>query len=208
MERGDEYGPKETCRFITFQTVDWVDVFIRPVYKQVIVHSLNHFIESKGLIVYAWCLMTHHLHLLARSNGSAAIADLEAAYKSFTTAKLLEAIETEPGIRKEWILNRFREPGPMAGLINNYQVWENDTGAGRDMYVKRTGLLLEHIEHIHQNPVRDKIVDTPSEYLYSSARDYTGIPGLVRITKIPVIEQRLAASESMNGNFFVRYIRN
>lgn len=207
MERGDEYGSKETCRFITLQTVDWVDVFTRPVYKQVIVHSLNHFIESKGLIVYSWCLMTHHLHLLARSNGNSSLSDLEAAYKSFTTTKILEAIETEPGIRKEWILDHFRDP-IATSLVNRYQVWEDSGGDFRDISLKRTGFLLEHIEHIHQNPVRDKIVDIPSDYLYSSARDYSGMQGLVRITKLPLIEQQLAASGSMSGSFFVRYIRN
>jgi putative transposase len=102
---GDEdIREKEACYFITFQTVDWVDVFIRPVYKQVIVHTLNHFIESKGLIVYSWCLMTHHLHLLAQASPRGqVIAELEKEYKAFTTNKILEAIDTEPTMRKEWM---------------------------------------------------------------------------------------------------------
>ena len=68
--------------------------------------------------------------------------------------------------------------------------------------------MLEHFEYIHQTPVREKIVDMPIEYKYSSARDYSGINGLVNIIKLPAIEQQLAASETMNGNFFVKYIRN
>ena len=63
---GELNSEKQTCYFITLNTVDWVDIFIRPVYKQVVVHTLNHFIESKGLIVYSWCLMTNHLHLLVQ----------------------------------------------------------------------------------------------------------------------------------------------
>jgi putative transposase len=208
MGSADEYRAKEACRFITLRTVDWVDVFIRPVYKQMIVHSLNHFIATKGMTVYAWCLMTHHLHLLACSDSGSSLADLEKEYRAFTSVKIQEAIETEPAIRKEWILNRFKNSGHLFGLAKKFQVWETSHGPGTAINFKKPGLLLEHIEHIHQNPVRDKIVDIPAEYLYSSARDYAGIKGLVHITKLPLIEQQLAAAESMNGNFLVRYIRN
>jgi REP element-mobilizing transposase RayT len=207
MQSENEFGEKEACYFITFQTVDWVDVFIRPVYKQVIVHTLNHFIETKGLVVYAWCLMSNHLHLLAQAKQGSVIAELEKEYKSFTTTKILEAIDTEPEARRKWMMHQFENFGTMLGLMKKYHVWQN---CSHPLYIdfKKKELLLEHFEYIHQNPVRDKIVDIPGEYKYSSARDYSGLQGLVNIVKLPAIEQQLAASETMNGNFFVKYIRN
>lgn len=208
MRSVEEYRARETCRFITLQTIDWVDVFIRPVYKQVVVHSLNHFIASKGLVVYAWCLMTHHLHLLARADKGSSITGLEEEYRSFTTTKILEAIETEPAARKAWMLDRFKEVGHLFGWMKKHQVWKARNDAGTVVHLRKPAVLLDHIEYIHQDPVRDKVVDIPAEYLYSSARDYAGIRGLVHITKIPLIAQQLAAPESMNGNFVVRYIRN
>lgn len=197
----------EACYFITFQTIDWVDVFIRPVYKQVIVHTLNHFIESKGLVVYAWCLMSNHLHLLAQTSNGVPIAELEKEYNTFTTTKILEAIETEPEARKKWMLQHFEKTMANPGVVQQYQVWQN---CNHPVLIdsRKKNLLLEHFEYIHQTPVRDKIVDIPGEYKYSSARDYSGIDGLVNIIKLPAIEQQLAASETMNGNFFVKYIRN
>jgi putative transposase len=205
--RSDEFGDKRACYFITFQTVDWIDIFIRPVYKQVIVHTLNHFIDSKGLELYAWCLMPHHLHLLARADNGPVIAEVEKEYKTFTTTKILEAIDTEPAIRKEWMMERFENFGNKMGSMKKYHVWQN---CSNPLYIdlEKKDILLEHFEHIHQNPVRDRVVDTPSEYLYSSARDYTGMKGLVNITKLPAIEQQLAAAENMNGSFLVKYIRN
>ena len=202
-----DYRGMEACYFITFQTVDWVDVFIRPVYKQVIVHTLNHFIESKGLVVYAWCLMSNHLHLLAQTSNGASIADLEKEYNGFTTTKILEAIETEPEARRKWMLHQFENTLNNRVMVQQYQVWQN---CNHPVLIdsRKKNLLLEHFEYIHQTPVRDKIVDMPVEYKYSSARDYSGINGLVNIVKLPAIEQQLAASETMNGNFFVKYIRN
>ncbi|MET0394545.1 MAG: hypothetical protein ABW019_15475 [Chitinophagaceae bacterium] len=204
MGRADDHTARET-RFITLQTVDWVDLFIRPVYKQMIVHSLNHFIESKGLVVYAWCLMTHHLHLLAKSDNNNCIADLENEYRAFTTTKLLEAIDTEPAVRKEWMLSRFKNYS-LFGFGKKLQVWE---GSNSSAFVSmKQPELIGHIGYIHQNPLRDKIVDAPAEYLYSSARDYSGSRGLVQVTKLPAAEQQLAAGEYMQAGFRVHYIRN
>lgn len=198
---------RHSCYFMTFNTVDWVDVFIRPVYKQVVVHTLNHFIEHKGLNVYAWCLMSNHLHLLACQHEGYVIAEIEKEYKSFTTQKILEAIDTEPEARRKWILERFEHSGSLFSVSRKFQVWQSSSNP-LFIDMKKTELLLEHFDHIHQNPVRDRVVDTAPEYLYSSARDYTGMKGLVNIIKLPAIEQQLAAAENMNGTFFVKYIRN
>jgi len=197
----------ESCYFITFNTVDWIDVFIRPVYKQVVVHTLNHFIEQKGLMVYAWCLMTNHLHLLASPREGYVISEIEKEYKSFTTNKILEAIDTEPEARRNWMMDHFENFGIKLGLLKKFHVWQN---CSNPVFIdlRKTPTVLEQFHHIHQNPVRDRIVDTPAEYLYSSARDYAGMQGLVNITRLPAIEQQLVAGENVNGSFMVKYIRN
>jgi len=50
--------------------------------------------------------------------------------------------------------------------------------AGRDIL---TSFLEQKMDYIHFNPVRAEIVANPEEYLYSSARDYSGEKGLVNI---------------------------
>ena len=198
---------RQACYFITFSTVDWVDIFIRPVYKQVIVHTLNHFIEHKGLTVYAWCLMSNHLHLLICAEEGQSIAEVEKEYKNFTTQKILEAIDTEPELRKTWMLDRFEHFSHLFSLSKKFQVWQTCSSPVH-IELSKTDILLEHFDHIHENPVRDRIVDSAPEYIYSSARDYSGMKGLVHVTKLPAIEQQLAAAENMNGTFLVKYIRN
>lgn len=198
---------KQACYFITFSTVDWVDIFIRPVYKQVVVHTLNHFIEHKGLTVYAWCLMSNHLHLMISPEDGCTVAEIEKEYKNFTTQKILEAIDTEPNLRKAWMMDRFEHFGNLFSASKKFHVWQNCSNPVH-IDLRKTDILLEHFDHIHQNPIRDRVVDIPSEYLYSSARDYSGMKGLVHITKLPAIEQQLAAAENINGGFMVKYIRN
>jgi len=50
--------------FVTFAVVDWVDVFTRREYKDVIVESLKFCQKEKSLIINGWCLMSNHIHLI------------------------------------------------------------------------------------------------------------------------------------------------
>ena len=182
MQSGDEFNEKDAC-FITFQTVDWIDIFVRPVYKQVIVHTLNHFIESKGMIVYAWCLMTNHLHMLARAHDGSGLAMIEKEFKKYTTTKILEAIDIEPDLRRAWMLQRFENFSLSLKKIEKFQLWQSCTNP---VYIdcKQVYKLQERVLYIHENPVRDGIVANPEHYLYSSAGDYAGKPGLVKVNAI------------------------
>lgn len=200
------FPEKQACYFLTFNTVDWVDIFIRPVYKQIIVHSLNHFITQKGISIHSWCLMTNHLHLVIQLKENCGIAEVEKEYKTFTTNKILQAIDTEPDIRKKWMLERFENYGNVLGFLKKYHVWQTcSTPVYLDINKKES--VLEIAEFIHTNPVRDRIVDTPCDYLYSSARDYSGMQGLVNVVKLPFIEQQIVTGDT-TGNFFGKFIRN
>ena len=67
---GNTILEQQGCCYLTLNVAECIDIFIRPVYKQVIVESLNYFIDKKGLTVFAWCLMTNHLHLMVQENQS------------------------------------------------------------------------------------------------------------------------------------------
>jgi putative transposase len=157
MWNHDIYQPgKQACHFITLNTVDCVDIFIRPVYKQVIVHTLNHFIDSKGLVVYSWCLMTNHLHLLVQPQDGYSMDEIEQQYKAFTTQKILAAIDTEPETRKEWMLKRFEDFEAAPHSIRRYNIWQNRSSRSI-IEMDQPARLVEYYEYIHENPVREKV---------------------------------------------------
>ena len=53
--------------FITLTVVGWIDLFIRPVYTQILDESFRYCMKSKGLLVHAYVYMTSHLHLIVTS---------------------------------------------------------------------------------------------------------------------------------------------
>jgi REP element-mobilizing transposase RayT len=203
----ERFYENTTGYFVTFNIVDWVDLFIRPVYKQIVVHTLNHFVEHRGLSVFAWCLMTNHLHVLGQARGGYSMGEMENEFKTFTTQKILEAINVEPDIRREWMLERFEKTCQAMSNTKKFQLWQQSSNP---IYIdlKKTKILIEYIQYIHENPVRNRIVTAAEDYLYSSARDYAGMRGLVNIIKLPLVERQFSVVENVNGNFFGKYIRN
>lgn len=42
-------------------------------------------------------------------------------------------------------------------------------------------IMDQKLDYLHNNPVVEGIVEEPEHYLYSSAKDYSGIKGLIGI---------------------------
>ncbi len=176
--------------YLTFNVVDWTDIFIKPFFKQIIVESLNYFTAKKGLTIFGWCLMTNHLHLIAQAREEHSLSLLANEFKKFTTKIIYEDINAESEVRRKWILKKFREASSPLKLTEKFRVWQTGINPIR-IEMENTDLLYEQLEFIHNNPVRDRIVTRAEDYLHSSARDYAGIKGLVNID-LPMYESKLS----------------
>jgi putative transposase len=171
---------QQACYYMTFNVVDWIDIFVRPVFKQIIVESLNYFIEKKGLTVYSWCLMTNHLHLMARAKQGYGLSLIASDFQKFTTRIILEDIDAESEPRRKWMMKRFEQASESLKFLAKYQVWQTSINPVF-IDLENMSLVNDQLDHIHGNPVRDRIVSLPEDYLYSSARDYAGVKGLVNV---------------------------
>ena len=67
---GESYiiSDQNALYFVTFTVVGWIDFFTRRSYKLALGNSLNYCVKKKGLRVYAWCVMSNHVHLIVRAN--------------------------------------------------------------------------------------------------------------------------------------------
>ncbi len=81
--------------FVTFTVHQWVDVFTRNEYKDIIVDSLRYCQNAKGLDIYAWVLMSNHLHLIIGSKQNK-LSDIIRDFKKFTSSKIVDAIAANP----------------------------------------------------------------------------------------------------------------
>ena len=49
MSRNYKINDQEKLYFVSFANVNWIDVFVRRSYKDIVVNSLIHCINTKGL---------------------------------------------------------------------------------------------------------------------------------------------------------------
>ena len=164
--------------FLTLTVVDWVDVFTRPVYKHIIVDSLKYCQEQKGLVLYAWCLMSNHLHLIASNKEGAHLSDILRDFKKFTSKQILKTVQEVNESRKNWMLNRFEYAGKYDKKIEDYKFWQDGNEAKE---LVTNDFMEQKLDYIHNNPVAAEIVEEPEHYLFSSARNYAGLPGLLDV---------------------------
>ena len=165
--------------FITTTVVDWIDIFTRPKYKQMIIQSLAYCQQQKGLQIYAWVLMSNHLHAIVSTKNEHPVADIMRDFKKFTSKQILNELKNDTQeSRREWMLNRFHFAGNNDKKIKIFRLWQN--GYYPEI-INSYKFFKQKLDYIHNNPVRQEIVSRPEEYLYSSAVDYTGDKGLLDI---------------------------
>jgi putative transposase len=164
--------------FITSTVVGWVDVFTRPNHKMLIVKSLGHCIKNKGLTIYAWCLMSSHLHLICRAKEGFHLSDILRDFKSYTSKKIIEQIKNEPESRREWMLDYFLKACEHLKTGQKYKLWQ-DGNHSEEIF--SNSFLYEKLDYLHNNPVKEMIVENAWDYLYSSARNYADKEGLLDV---------------------------
>jgi len=164
--------------FVTFTVVNWIDIFTRKEYKIEIVNALNYCIKNKGLIVYAWCLMSNHLHLVCSAREGFRISDIIRDFKNFTSKTIVKLLQQIPESRRDWLLNQFEFAGKFDNRIKKYKFWQETNHA---VLMDTNEKIDQRINYIHENPVRALIVAHPHEYIFSSAVDYAGEKGMVEI---------------------------
>lgn len=168
-QRGYKIRNQEGVHFITFAVVEWVDVFTRKEYRDLLLDSLRYCQKEKGLVLYGWCIMSNHLHLILSSRNNQT-SEVLRDFKKYTAKQIISAIEhNEQESRKEWMLQIFRRCGAANSHNQQFQFWRQDNHP-KELYSPH--FSLQKLEYIHNNPVEAGIVEKAEEYLYSSARDY------------------------------------
>ena len=169
---GDRYliSDQQARYFLTMTVIHWIDIFSRQAYRDVIVDSLNYCVSAKGLDIFAWVIMSNHVHLVAGCRAPHRMSDFLRDFKKFTSKRIIETIIEIPESRKDWLLDKFSFEARRTGRAEHYKLWKDGNHA---IDLDSFGIEMMHkINYIHNNPVRAGIVRHPDEYIYSSAIDY------------------------------------
>jgi putative transposase len=152
--------------FITLTVVGWIDVFSRKDYRDIVVENLRYCQQKLGLEIFAYVIMSNHLHLIARRQ-EGDLTELLGRFKSFVSKRVLEAIKgNAQESRKDWLLYLFGHFAKSNRQYSDYHFWNY---TNHPTLLDKNTIIDQKVEYIHMNPVRAGLVSEPEHYIYSSA---------------------------------------
>jgi len=143
------YPEPDVPYFITTVTKDRTPLFQNPRLCRILLVTIEYYKTLFDYVVYGYCLMPDHLHLLLIPQGS------------FTISFIMKMIK-----------------GSFAGKVNKLQGTSGPLWQPRfyDEMVRSEQQLLNQLEYMHQNPVKAELVSSAGEHLFSSFHQYHGLP--------------------------------
>jgi REP element-mobilizing transposase RayT len=163
--------------FLTFTVVDWVDVFTRKIYRDIVLDSFTYCRNNKGLKVWGYIIMTNHVHcILSAVNNN--LPDILRDLKRHTASTILKAIQSPEESRRDWMMKRFEFAARSNIRNGDFQFWTHDN---HPMELITEKFISQKLNYIHLNPVRAGFVGNSEDWLYSSASNYLYKQSLIEI---------------------------
>ena len=179
MSRKYKFHDNDKLYFISFAVVNWIDVFIRDEYREIIIESWKHCQQNKGLQIYGWCIMTSHVHMIIGTCNKK-LEDIVGEMKSYTSTQLKKIIKDHPQeSRKEWMIWMMERAGKKNSNNSDWQFWQQHN---KPLEIKDQEMFDKMLKYIHDNPVIAGFVTKAEDWKYSSAKDFCGMKGLIELS--------------------------
>lgn len=124
------------------------------------------------------CRFEQSVHLVVQQKDGK-LSDWVRDFKKFTSKKLLKMIFENPlESRGKWMKMIFEYHAEFNKRSGDLQFWTHENHA---IELYRPEIIESRMKYIHENPVRAGWVENAEEYLYSSARNYSGLKGLIEV---------------------------
>lgn len=151
--------------FITFTVVEWIDIFTRECYVNILIDSIKYCQQNKGLEIYAYVIMHSHVHMIVSTEGN--LSNILRDMKEHTSKKIIEEVMINPHeSRKEWLIECFSKAGKESK--NKFRFWQPGNYPV-ELYSDK--FITQKINYIHMNPVETGLVSKPEHYRLSSASE-------------------------------------
>ena len=159
--------------FLTCTVINWIPIFTEPEIAKIVLDSLDYLQQHKRLCLYSYVILENHIHLIASAEDlSKEIGD----FKSFTARKIIDYLKDKYAIT---IINQLEYYKLPHKQDRNYQLWQEGS---HPQLIQEEEMMRQKIEYIHYNPVRRGYVDDPTHWRYSSARNYAGQAGILKVS--------------------------
>ncbi len=145
MSNIKRFYPENAAYFLTTVTQDRTLVFNDPKNCKILLVTLEYFKLILDYRLYGFCIMPDHLHIIIHPFGNYNFSYIMKMLKG-SFARKINKISGKEG--KLWQRNFY------------------------DECITNSVKLIQKLEYIHNNPVKENLVNSPEEYPFSSYNHY------------------------------------
>jgi REP element-mobilizing transposase RayT len=157
----------EGLYFITLTIVGWINLLDRDCYKQILVENLQYCQKKEGLEIFAYVIMSNHIHMIASRNSEDDLTELLGRFKSVTSKKFIKEINNNAQeSRRDWLLYQFNYFANKNSQYDEFHIWQY---TNHPTVLFSNNVIQQKVNYIHENPLRAGIVNDITAYIYSSA---------------------------------------
>jgi putative transposase len=157
--------------FLTCSVVGWLPVFARPDVVGIVYDSWRFLQQHGRITLLGYVVMENHLHAVVSSaNLSKEIGD----FKSYTARRIIDLLRE----RRDSVIELLELFKARHKADQQFQLWQEGS---HPQQVFDEEMMTQKLEYIHYNPVKRGYVDAPTDWRYSSARNYAGREGLIEV---------------------------
>ena len=156
-----EKYPVHWPQFYTATILAWKHLLKPDKYKAIIIESLQYLTANKQVTLFAFVIMSNHLHLIWQALPGKTPAQVQHSFMKFTA----QQIKFDLMNNDDEQLNEFR----VNAKDRTYQFWERNPLVV-DLYTE--AVFTQKLDYIHNNPVKAGLCNLPEAYYFSSARFY------------------------------------
>ncbi|RAI88504.1 transposase [Algoriphagus yeomjeoni] len=153
--------------FFTATIHNWIPLFDRAGFKEILLSSLKYLVDKKCLKIYGFVIMPNHIHLLFENTKMNGKELPHASFLKFTSHSFLRKLKEDiPEYLNKFIVNFANK---------DHQFWQRDSMAV-ELYTPN--MVYQKLDYIHNNPCKKKwmLSNNPLDYTYSSYKFYeTGV---------------------------------
>ncbi len=153
--------------FVTTTITDWIPVFAKATLARQVLHQFGEACKRYETSIVAYVLMPSHLHALVGSKQNERLSQLIRSFKTLSS-KLVKDTGSESLIR------RLSESG-------KYALWQPRFD---ELTIYSEKQFRVKFEYIHNNPVKEGLVQNAVDYPFSSASTWLlNMPGEIPIDR-------------------------
>lgn len=146
--------------YLTVVANNRLPIFKKETLKEVVCKALNEARNSGDFLIFAYVIMTDHMHLITSQPKSS--AEVLRYTKGITARRIIDYLK-----QNDFTSSLAKLQHPEWKRNHRHSVWQHEKNV---FSIFSESIFMQRVNYIHLNPVRAGLVDRAVDYRWSSAR--------------------------------------